>query len=102
MASIRSLRANFHGSEPGADRGPHAGSPRGVVDATGPSELSVCAGSFDASGSDSHRGFSPVSEHSNRIGNRLNGFQFLSSPKDAALKPRRESETSNCTPTVKK
>jgi len=25
-------------SEPGADRGPHAGSPRGVVDATGPSD----------------------------------------------------------------
>jgi two-component system nitrogen regulation sensor histidine kinase NtrY len=31
----RNFRVRLHGAEPGADRGPHAGSPRGVVDATG-------------------------------------------------------------------
>ena len=29
---------------------------------------------FDAMDSYSHRGFSPVSQDSNKIGNRLNGF----------------------------
>jgi PAS domain S-box-containing protein len=31
----RNFRVRVNGSEPGADRGPHEGSPRGVVDATG-------------------------------------------------------------------
>jgi len=34
-------------SEPGADRGPHAGSPRGVVDATGSSLISRSHANFN-------------------------------------------------------
>jgi two-component system nitrogen regulation sensor histidine kinase NtrY len=48
----RNFRVRLNGSEPGADRGPHAGSPRGVVDATGYS----CSSGTSESGSVSGNG----------------------------------------------
>jgi len=46
VAETKSLRQANPGSEPGAGRGPRAGSPRGVEDATGPPEESIDIGSM--------------------------------------------------------
>jgi len=46
VAETKSLRQAKLGSEQGAGRGPRAGSPRGVEDATGPAEESIDIGSM--------------------------------------------------------
>src|SRR6266446_819084 len=46
VAETKSLRQANRESEPGAGRGPRAGSPRGVEDATGPLEESIDIGSM--------------------------------------------------------
>jgi 2-methylisocitrate lyase-like PEP mutase family enzyme len=48
VARIKAARSAIDGSEPGADRGPRTGSPRGVEDATGSSELVVLTARCEA------------------------------------------------------